>query len=188
MIGDVASLITPTMFESETYQCLCLWVDVGTPASNHTVQDYGRGGSSLQLLTGSPLQLSGYMIGWRFYHVSSGSTCNSYAAIWREERYNDSMASYRLVDGSETPLTSDSQSGVYNTVIEDRIVRVNKGDVVSVHTDRSRSGCSNWVSFRNDGNGDPSAMVYNEGHPLPDTLTAIITSPRAVAIQLSVEG
>ena len=170
------------------YQCLRLLIDVGIPASNQTIQDYGNSGSRLQLLTGSPVQLSGYLISWRFYHVSSGSTCDSYAAVWREEKDSDNKTSYRLVDGSETPLTSDSQSGVYNTVIEDRIVRVNQGDVVSVHTDRSPSRCSNWVSFRNDGNGDPSAMVYNVGHPLPGTLTAKPTSLRAVAIQLHVEG
>ena len=167
---------------------LCVCVDMGRPASNHTVRDYGTSGSALQLLTGSTVQLSGYLISWRFYHVSSDSTCDSYAAVWREERDSDNKTSYRLVDGSETPLTSDSRSGVYNTVIEDRIVRVNQGDVVSVHTDRSPSRCSNWVSFRNDGNGDPSAMVYNVGHPLPDNLTATVRSRRAAAIQLHVEG
>ena len=161
---------------------------MGRPASNQTVQDYGRGGAALQLLTGSPVFLSGYLISWRFYHVSSDSTCDSYAAVWRKERYNDTVTSYRMVDGSETLLTSDSQTGVYNTVIEDRIVRVNQGDVVSIHTDRSQSSCHNWVSFRNGQDGDPSAMVYTMGHPLPDNLTATSNSLRTVAIQLHVEG
>ena len=170
------------------YLSILACVDVGRPASNHTVQDYGTSDSALQLLTGSPVLFSGYLTSWRFYHVSGGSTCDSYAAVWREERDSDNFTSYRLVDRSETLLTSDSQSGVYNTAIEDRIVRVNQGDVMSIHTNRSQSGCSNLVSFRNNRVGDPTALVYSIGHPLPDNLTATVRSRRAAAIQLHVEG
>ena len=167
---------------------LHVFVDGGRPASNQTVRDFGNSGSGLLLLTGSPVLFSGYLISWRFYHASSDSTCNSYAAMWREEKDSGGVTSYRLVNESETPLTSYSQSGVYNTAIEDRIVRVNQGDVMSIHTNRSQSGCSNLVSFRNNRVGDPTALVYSIGHPLPDNLTATVRSRRAAAIQLHVEG
>ena len=142
------------------------------------------------LLTASPIQFSGYLISWRFYHISSGSTCDSYAAVWREERDSDNMISHRLVDGSETLLTSESQSGIYYAVIEDRIVRVNEGDIVSIHVNISQTGCKhNRVSFRNGQQRDPVAFYYNVGYPAPTTLNHPVNSDeRGVAIQAYVVG
>ena len=159
-------------------------------ATSLAVEDYSVSGRSLQLLTASPIQFSGYLISWRFYHVSSDSTCDSYAAVWREERDSSSVTLYRLVNQSETLLMSGSQSGVYNTAIEDRIVRVNKGNIVSIHVDRSQTRCRyNRVSFRNGQQSDPVALVYTIGYPVPKTLNNPADSEeRGVAIQAYVTG
>ena len=169
---------------------ICFLSATSKAATNLSVKDYGLSGKSLQLLTTSPIQLSGYLISWRFYHVSSDSTCNSYAAVWRKERYNDTVTSYRIVDGSETLLTSESQSGIYYAVIEDRIVRVNEGDIVSIHVNISQTGCKhNRVSFRNGQQRDPVAFYYNVGYPAPTTLNHPVNSDeRGVAIQAYVVG
>ena len=175
--------------------CLCnSYTAEEKPGTNLVVQNYGRGGKSLQLLTASPIQFSGYLISWRFYHVSGSSACDSYAAVWREETDSDNMTLYRLVDKSETLLTSDSQPGVYNTSIEDRIVRVDQGDVVSVHVKLSSSCSYNRVSFGAGNDGDPIAQVHSgHGHPAPERLPVPGSRPyktarRGVAIQPFVEG
>ena len=173
---------------------ILILVDELEPGTNTTVKWYGKGGTALQLLTGTPVLFSGYLISWRFYHVSGGSTCDSYAAVWREERDSDNFTSYRLVDRSETLLTSDSQSGVYNTAIEDRIVRVNQGDVISIHVNENSSCSFGGVSFRTNNTGDPPAEVYpSYGYPVLETLQMngsmddnVTTS--AAAIQAYVEG
>ena len=155
------------------------------------MEDYGVSGTALQLLINSPIQFSGYLISWRFYRLSDPRSCDSYSAIWRAEP-NSNDLTYRLVDESETLMTSDSQSGVYNVSIANRIVRVSQGDILSVYVNINPSECShNWISFRNDQSQDPFAKGYSDvGYPLPDVLPVQETfnGRRAVAIQAYVEG
>ena len=172
------------------------WIIVGgsKPATNLTVKYYGVSGGSLQLLTASPIQFSGYLISWRFYHVPHSLSCDSYAAIWREEKSSNNLIQYRLVNESETLLIPGIQSGVYNTSIQDRVVRVRQGDFVSIHVKRTRTNCKNRVSFRNDDDGDPNALVYTSiGYPVPSLLhtdgsEVMGSAKRGVAIQAYVEG
>ena len=173
------------------------WIIVGgsKPATNLTVKYYGVSGSSLQLLTARPIQFSGYLISWKFYHVPDSMSCDSYAAIWREETNSNNTIQYRLVNQSETLLTPGSQSGVYNTLIQDRVVRVKQGDFVSIHVDRGpRTDCKNRVSFRNNVGEDPMATVYHFiSHPVPPVLPTdgsevMSSAKRGVAIQAYVEG
>ena len=156
------------------------------------MKDYGLSGTSLNLLTASPIQFSGYLISWSFYHRYHNSSCDSYAAVWSPETDSNNHATYRLVNGSETFLTSDSQSGVYNVSITDRIVRVSQGDIISIHVNKNTSNCQkNWVSFRNNYLQDPLAKGYKHiGYPLPHTLPNVenFNERRAVAIQAYVEG
>ena len=159
------------------------------------MKHYRVSGASLQLLTASPIQFSGYLISWTFYHIPHSLSCDSYAAIWREGENINNVVQYRLVNQSETLLTPGSQSGVYNTPIQDRVVRVKQGDFVSIHVNRSqRTECKNRVSFRNNVDGDPYALVYiYNGHPLPlvlhtDRSEDISCERRGVAIQAYVEG
>ena len=159
------------------------------------MKHYRVSGASLQLLTASPIQFSGYLISWRFYHVPHSLSCDSYAAIWREEKSSNNLIQYRLVNESETLLIPGSQSGVYNTSIQDRVVRVKQGDSVSIHVDRSqRTDCRNGVSFRNYVGEDPLATVYKSiGYPVPPVLHTDESEDtrcerRGVAIQAYVEG
>ena len=156
------------------------------------MEDYGVSGTWLNLLINSPIQFSGYLISWRFYHRNHSSSCDSYAATWNPETDSNNNVIYRLVNGSETFVTSDSQSGVYNVSITDRIVRVSQGDIISIHVSENPSNCQkNWVSFRNNYLQDPLAKGYKHiGYPLPHTLPNVenFNERRAVAIQAYVEG
>ena len=169
--------------------------DTLMPATDLSVTNYNVSGGSLQLLTASPLQFSGYLISWRFYHVPGSRSCDSYAAIWRGETNRNNKTQYRLVNESETLLTPGIQSGVYDTMIHDRVIRVKQGDFVSIHVDRGpRTDCTNRVSFRNNIDGDPIAKIYGSiGHPVPlvlhtDGSETTSLWRRGVAIQAYVEG
>lgn len=147
-----------------------LFLDVARPAVNLTAGFYERGGTSLQLLVGSPVQSNGYLISWRFYHGRiDGEVCESYAAIWRENI--EGAAKYQLVDGSDKLLDSGNEPGVYNMNVKHRVVRVKRGDLVSIHVKKSQTCTYNRVGFQSQGWNPVMTNEYaNVTHPPPSEL------------------
>ena len=121
---------------------IALFAATSESSTAATVQAYSKLGASAYIFLEHKLPVSGFLVAWQYYmKIADVCTNTSYAAIIRRAGDEYTMIARTLLKPEDSAI-----AGVKFQFIQDKIIRVQKGDVLAVHTqDGTNSSCGGQI-------------------------------------------